>query len=94
MCTNPVCEAHNQKQRLVDRIVSFALILDNLRGQFSDGDGWTDKDDRLCIHIDAASEIITETAEMLTRAAMDHRLAIEEVEKEAEEAVDAVESDD
>ena len=94
MCTNPVCEAYNQKRKHVDRIISLALSFDALRGQFSEGDGWTDKDDRLCVHLDAISEAITETAELLAQAAMDHRLAIEEVEKEAEEAVDALESDD
>ena len=81
MCTNPVCEASNQKRKHVSRIVSLALSLDALRGQFSDDDEWTDKDDRLCVHLDAISETITETAELLMQAEMDYRLAIEEAAK-------------
>ena len=86
MCSNDVCQANNQKRRHVDRIVSLALSLDALRSQFSEGDEWTDKDDRLCIHLDAISEMITETSEQLTRAAMTYRLAVEQASSTKEEA--------
>ncbi len=96
MCNKAACEAVNQKRKHVERIISLALSYDALRGEFSDGDGWTNKDDRLCGHLDAMRETITETAELLARAAMDYRFAIEEAAKTppAKETIDAVESDD
>ena len=94
MCTNAICQANNQKRAHVDRIVSLALAFDVLRGQFSKGDEWTDQDDRLCIHLDAISETITETAEQLTRSAMNYRLALEAAnEPQAKETIETAETD-
>ena len=78
---NPeLTRACNDRRKWRDRIIGLSLSVESARANFSPGDNWLPQDDRVAFQIEQLHEAIDEAADRLTRAAMAHRAALDEIE--------------
>jgi hypothetical protein len=85
MSHNPeLTRASNERRKWRDRIIGLSLSVESARANFSPGDDWLPQDDRVAFQIEQLHAAIDETADRLTRAAMAHRAAIDELETRRE----------
>jgi len=85
MAHNPeLTRAFNERRKWRDRVLALCLAVESSRANFSPGDEWTPTDERVAFQIDQLHASIEEAAERLTRAAMAHRMAMDEAELQTE----------
>lgn len=85
MAQNPeLTRTANERRKWRDRVMALSLAVESSRANFSPGDDWTPTDERVAFQIDQLHASIDEAAERLARAAMAHRMALDEQEMQRE----------
>ena len=82
--TPEITRACNERRKFRDRIIGLGLCVESARANFSPGDDWLPQDQRVAFQLEELHKLIDETADQLTRAVMNHRLAIDALETRQE----------
>ena len=65
--------AYNERRKLLCELITLSTISADLRSQFSDGDDWTDNDDKLAGQLMELDDVLIEKATALSIAATRHK---------------------